>query len=683
MNRMKRFCIHCGEEVSKEHKICIHCGKPLPDSEEPETDDSVDAEDETPKQDERDDQLEAEDSTTPPAVTDTENSEVSAHDETDEPADETTAEEKIALGVAAEESTGEAEVIDDTRSETKEKGKPWLKRILWIVIALLIIFVIWAKNYASLESVEKRFHKALENEDSSALTNLMIHNDESALKTFEAEAFIDLYNKRGQTIIHDLTMTIESGKFLFLFDTYKIEANDQIPYDEAIEGLTYTFNGQELDIYDQDEHEVAFGPVAPGIYEVEAIVDSDFGEFTTTEEVTLDNSAYEEYTYMGLDFTFDHVTIHLSNAEQFASSLEEVTVKIEDNKFELDEEGKTEEIGPLNINGDLEVVVETDLPWGTFKSEKHPVDSSTIEIEAPFYDDDVFEDIQKTVGEIAEQITEAKIKGSKKPLKLFGKQPKDLIVSEFDNNETLTAKVLKYSIDQKTLKKADKKWYEMDTPNNVKAKMPSIVLTTHYFTKEEEESYVSGGDPIPYELTYKWEIGLTYDKERDNNWYAEVLVPQSHLWFDGFDPTDTWDGAGELYSASGKEAKKEKKSKDKDLEKEMESFMKDYTDKSVEAINERDFSLVSDYISSDGPRYDEARDYIDYLESEDVYETWLGSELEEMKELGDDEWEVTMIEKFDIIWPDETKTEEFRTTLIVKRVDGDFLVYELTETNST
>src|SRR5690625_356757 len=107
----------------------------------------------------------------------------------------------------------------------------------------------------------------------------------------------------------------------------------------------------------------------------------------------------------------------------------------------------------------------------------------------------------------------------------------------------------------------------------------------------------------------------------------------------------------------------------------------DYTSASIEAINYRDFDLVSTYIEKDGPRYKEADDYIDYLDSKDIYEEWYGSELEKVEKEDDDIWKVTVIEEFEIIKPDSSDIKKFRTILIIKQIDNEFYVNKLTETN--
>lgn len=643
---MGKFCIHCGEEASQEHKVCIYCGKSLAKHEE--LTDGRSSTDEAPLIDNR------------------------QADEVGRMAsDQRTISETRATNAAVDKT--------ETKRPQQTKGNRWMKRLIGGAVVLLIVFIIWANNYASLESVEKRFHKALQDDNSSALQKLMIHHDGSLIEHFEAEAFLELYNERGHSVVDELTTIVDSGKFLFVFNTYKIEANDQIPYDETYEGLTYTFNDEILNVYNQDEKKIAFGPIAPGIYEVEASIDGEFGEFSTTEMVTLDNAAFQDYTYMALDFTFDQVTISVSNYDEFASSPEDITIRIEDHEFSLDENGETEEIGPLNINGGLTATVVTELPWGSFESEAYPLDSTHVDVRAEFYDEAILKTWRKTVEELGEQYAEAMATKSKDPLKNFSKQPKDLISEKFADYDAYSGKVMQISIDEENIQKGDSTWYDMNLPNDVDVDIPSIVMSVNYLF--EEDFHNIADNPILVRRNHTWELGLTYEKKDDKyKWSATVLQP--HDWYNSFSETNTWDGSKKLYSSSKKDVKKGKASKNKDIEKEIEIFLKDYTDKSVEAINERDFSIVSDYMTKNGPRYDEARNYIDYLESEGVYETWLGTELEKLKELDDNKWEVSVIEEFKIIWPDKTKVDKFRTKLIIKRVDGEFLVDELTETNS-
>ena len=114
---------------------------------------------------------------------------------------------------------------------------------------------------------------------------------------------------------------------------------------------------------------------------------------------------------------------------------------------------------------------------------------------------------------------------------------------------------------------------------------------------------------------------------------------------------------------------------------ELESVMQSYNSLSVKAINENDFSLVSDLIVSGSPREKEQKDYLDYLNSEGITEDHISTTLDSFKSIDDTTVEVTTKETFDIHYPDKDSAEKtFTTVSQLKLVDGEWLMYKLIST---
>lgn len=55
----------------------------------------------------------------------------------------------------------------------------------------------------------------------------------------------------------------------------------------------------------------------------------------------------------------------------------------------------------------------------------------------------------------------------------------------------------------------------------------------------------------------------------------------------------------------------------------MQTFMDNYLNTSVEAINERNFGLVESYLSPNGKQYSDSKNYIDYLDTKGITESLL------------------------------------------------------------
>src|SRR5690625_1122930 len=104
------------------------------------------------------------------------------------------------------------------------------KRMWQVIVAVFVIvigFSIWANSYHSPKSVQKRFDKAIIKEDSDKIQKLIIHSDGSSVNKSEAEAFLTLVKEEGKTIASDLTDVVYTGKFLGIYEKYKMESVDQ------------------------------------------------------------------------------------------------------------------------------------------------------------------------------------------------------------------------------------------------------------------------------------------------------------------------------------------------------------------------------------------------------------------------------------------------------------------------
>lgn len=737
---MKRFCIECGKEAAPDHNVCIHCGTPLPKVEAFEQQAGKKNQKQTYKADTGAQEVESAEFEDPnestndePPIAETagesiddtvdrisgaENDQtlpmISASGTPDEatiktpgPSQEVTSEGESGETITDEPAEIEQSQVDqpptpdstypaaDTTSEAEDvqaaqaqasatypteapqanqnstapasrqaktnKKNKFLWRMIAFIAILLIAFVVWAKNYTSPEAVEKRFQKAIDSKDVSQIQKLVIHGDLTSIEPFEAEAFLELIKTEGRSVVDSLTDTVYAGKFLFIFDTHKIEVTDQIPYSNRTEDLTYTFNGEEVAIFDEEDDRIAYGPLAPGVYEVTANLSNDFGEFTADETVVLASTSYQEYTSMDIDMPVDEVFFYVENADSIDP--QHIQVKVNDKEYKVDEHYTTEVVGPMPIDGSLDASVVATMPWGEVESEAQPIEEIEPWLVGEFYTDEHLNDISKFLSDFGEQFVEAQATQSTKPLKHTADEVNDLVTEYFREDYVYTGQLDKVGINE-----ADIYLYTED-------EALKITVPVNYTVSEDQ--YYPDDEPNLGTNEYNFNVELSYD-ESEKSWHLSQLTNYGMY----FEATDEWDGSGKLYGPSDDDiAKAKDQANDGELNAEMEDFLIDYTIASVDAINERDFDLVVDYITKDGPRHDEARDYIDYLDSKDIFETWLGTELESMEEIDKKQWEVTVLESFEIIRPDSSDEWDYRTVLIIEEDDGKFLVDELIETN--
>lgn len=561
------------------------------------------------------------------------------------------------------------QVVQDEKQETAQKRvvkKPMSKKQkrMWQIIAGFVVIIIgfsmWANSYHSPEAVQKRFDKAIVAEDTGKLKKVLIHSDATSISESEAKAFLALVKEQGPSISSGVTEVTYAGKFLGIFDKFKIESVDQfVTYDEYLEGLTFTFNGKEVDEVERDGEYVLFGPLAPGIYDVEAIFESEYGDATVEDSITLDSYYPDEYVWLNMEIPIGNVVFYVENYSEL--DLKDSYVKLADEKLSISEEGETKAIGPILIDGSQKVEVVAAMPWDEVTSDSIAVENSYMNIYADLVSAEDYEKILDVLDQFGEEYVEAMAKKSTKPFSSVSAEGKKLLKNYLSDYYEYTGQYDLLEVDKSSM------FIEKDEEDI------EVNIQAAYSVQEDFHDIADG--PDLYEETYTWTIGLNYH-EKDEKWLISA-INNAGIW-GGIEVTDERKGPGKLYGPN-KEAVS--KAKDNEFDSELEQFVFDYTSASVEAINYRDFDLVAEYIDSDGPRYKEADEYIDYLDSKDIYEEWYGSEIEKVESIDDDSWEVSVIEEFDIIKPDDSSVKKFRTKLIIKRIDDAFYVNELTATD--
>lgn len=679
---MKRYCINCGKKAAPEHRMCIHCGKPIPIPDEQKTAETdakatEQTNDKTPKTDENTIEQtpdETEDFIVDPSF-DTTEQESFPNDTIDEQGPE--------IDLMAEEhspeiktptqqtrpvtatTSGTSEQVETQGASTQQpssKKNQFIWRIGIISLVILIALFTWGKKHTSIDAVKERFMKAVDEQNVSKVQKMLSHADRSNIETFEAEAFLELVKQHGRGVIDDLTEAVYDGKFLFIFDSYKIVSQDQVAFDDYIADVTYTFNGQDVPIFEEDEDNIAFGPLTPGIYNVEATLKNDFGEFSVEETVILDNTYYQDYTYMGIYLPIDEVNIYVENVDDIGH--ENITVKINDQEFPVDEEGDTGPIGMMLLNGTVEATVIAKFPWGTTESATFPIHESVPFVYATYVNDEHIDSIKELLNDFSEQYVEAKATENLKVIKDGSDSVKTYIENRFWEGYAYTGEMKKIGL-------LEDGAYTEPSPENEDELM--LYLPVRFIVNEDDHSFDK--EPELSEHDHNLLLGLTYNSEK-KTWFVEnIYTFEWHL-----DTTHEWNVSGKLYKPDSETVEKASQA---NKEKEIENFLVDYTMASVAAINRRDFSIVEPYITENGPRRKEAKDYIDYLDSKDIYEEYIDSEIVSVKELDKNNWEIVLEEEFEIIRPDSSDQWRFETKIIVKEIDGEFLVDELISTDRT
>lgn len=601
---MKKFCRECGKELKGDNQFCKHCGTP------------------------------------------------------------------ITQDVAPEQASNKASATNQSNTPVKKPPMTKKNKIMWgaIIGALIILFSLhaWANSHFSQESVLKRYEEAVLKKDTTKLSKLLIREDGSPISDQEITAFLALIKENKIEYVNGLRSIVYDGKFLGIYDTYKVEVIDQYAsYTDYVDGLSFTFNGEDFPVAEEDEQRIIYGPLAPGIYKVDAEFSGDHGETTKEGKVTLDNS-YRDVVSIDMDLPISMVTFYVENHHQFNVSKAYITLNEEE--IPLTQEGGTDEFGPFIIDGSQHINVTVDMPWGKITSEEIALDEPNMMINAELITPKQYDAIVETVTEFGEEYLHALAEESVKPLKMTTRALNEEIERQFGRSHHYSAKLVTTEIDKESM-----------TVNQTK-ETPEVNLRVNY--NLEADRHQIDEKPALKERGSPWLLSLTYN-QKDEVWLVDKM---EDLWGWNYDGSfDVKEGSNTLYGANKKDAqeaeKKDKAETANYTDAAIEERIKNYTVANIAAINNRDFSDVEPYLTKNGPRNKEADNYIDYLESKDIYENFHNVKLEKTEKIDDTTWKATYIEEIEIIKPDSAETKKFRTVIQLKLIDNEFYIDELISTN--
>ena len=619
------FCPNCGSELEKTKKFCVHCGTPI--VEEKEIQGSTNHVEKI--------------------------EEIEIHEV------ETTSEIKEKEGIHSKKDRRVSKTEQRHIPNKSKKPLSKKKKIVWGLLAGLVIciigFSIWAKSYESAESVHKRFETAIDKQDEKALTKLVVHEDGTSMKDFEAKAFLQLVKRDGLKNIKSLYTTVQKGKFIGIFDAHKIKVMNQFATYDVMEGLHFTFNGVKLTEKITENETIVYGPFAPGVYQVEAIFTGKYGETSKKATITFADEEQND-TVMDIDLPISLVTFFVNNYEELDT--DQAYILINDEKLPLDEAGETKEIGPLLLEGDQKVKVVVTMPWGEVTSEPIVVTNPYMGIYANLLTDEQYKGVLDVLKDFGEQYVQVLADKSTKPLTVANKAVKEDLTDEISNSDFYSGKLNTIKVDRQSI----------STNQSDKA---SILLYAEYGF--EEAYHELTGKPELLETTRRWTIGLSYNEDKEK-W---IVGSMDEGPWEAIDPTDELDGTKKLYGPSKQAIAN---AKQQDLEETIEQFMYDYTAANVDAINYRDYDFVQDYIDEDGPRKKDAMNYIDYADSKDLFEDLVSLELEKVEKVDDHIMKVTVKDTFQIHWPDRSEQKTYRTIVHLKKVDDGYVVNKLIDT---
>ncbi|MCM3111887.1 zinc ribbon domain-containing protein [Lederbergia lenta] len=556
--------------------------------------------------------------------------------------------------------------------------KPFTKKqklITSIIAAILILFsafYMWGNSYASPEKTAKRFVTAIKDRDKAKLQKTAINSNGSFISKAEATALLTLANKEIKYIneqLHSIAPAefssdehlfriVENGKFLGLFKRHSIALKSQyIDLDLPFEDIDITMNGKEFPIRESEELRVVYGPMAPGIYELESKFSGEYTEVNAKEKVHVVNE-YDEWVTHEVDLEADYVTLELFNEKN--TPITNASIEINGKNIKFNKDLRIEKLGPLALDGSVAIIPMVETQWGKVKSDSVKMTDSYHEIYPETVNEKLTDELADVILKYGEEYVQAHAAYDVKKFTTATHELKEIFKSNFssykDYQDLFSGK----------LESIDLNFDDLSFDED--AKKPTVIVPANFhfladFHDADEEADLE--DRIDY-----CEVELQYDT-KTKAWLVHDSADVGS-WYNDFEPTKTMKGSQKLYSATITPITI--------TDEDIASFMLMYNEKSVDSINARDFSIVEDYIVPGAPRAKEQDDYIDYLETKGITEELLSTTVESSKKIDDNTWEVVTIEKFTIITPDSSKDRSYRTKSKIKNMNGSLKLYELMET---
>ena len=553
-----------------------------------------------------------------------------------------------------------------------------------LLIASLVGVYSWGTKTASAETAVSKFFEALQNEDAEGLAKQVQLSNGKKMTTKEAEAFITEYGDITPYELEDVANVEKNGKVMGVFNAHRVVIPVQkVSFYFADEGLTLSLNGELVEESKTKDDEYVFSGITPGSHKAEFIYKGEFAEFTYPFDlyVGLNQASsepeeiYEELPLTSVVFALDTFVVDTPEANK---------VIIGETEIPVNEMGETDEVGPLLFDGSVTAQAQVDFPWGTQLSEPVEITSGYETLDFTGLDEKHQPALIEQVKVFAEEYVEAFAKRDEAVFTSVGK-------------------------DQLAVFKDDFKWmkeYEnhfMGSLTEVGIDEDSIAILDDGKTVELGAEFLIDGDeyyvsdtPESEEITKDVSMNFVYDEENEK-WM--VTSYNDEIWMYDVAPTKTFEGSKKMHKSSGtsktavEEESEEESKEETDTEtaddtsgntaiadEVIDSFMNDYNDASVSAINNGDYSLVSQFIVDNSPRASEQSKFIDSLYEKGITEEHLDTNVESIESLGGKDYKVTTIETFIVHGTEKSSEKTYRTVTKIYKEHGQLYVYELIST---
>ncbi|RKQ28562.1 zinc ribbon domain-containing protein [Oceanobacillus halophilus] len=559
------------------------------------------------------------------------------------------------------------------------------KRLTIIGAAVAILFIglyFVGAHFTSVDRLVAKYEEAVSEQDADKLAKILSFsgtNDE--IEEEDVEGFL-LYLKENPSEATAITkflrtqmnridgkmsqlvsgsqddsgsnfISIERGEGFLFYETYELAVEPiYATLHTNVDGATL-FNGEEeLTTSDSTEYHAENGPFLPGIYEFKAEVQTDLVELSTEEQVTLTHSGKDVDLYLDASYiTFDI---------PFQAELENrVLLNGEEVDFDL---FSGEELGPVLLDGSMNVSAEVDFPWGTMTTSEQSMEDSVISLSFNL-NEGLQEDLKKSLQDYTDSYMTGWEENDFSSLDYVSDDLYESIENDLDVHEYLEDYIYYQQVSSMKLGENTLTVDFIDDQYYLSALIEQDYKSGSNYRNSDGDYDDSYTDMYRYQFIYKDDTWKVYHKE--SGWYDDLESP-----VDLGVSTDLV-VLGEDYEPSDNEVSQD----------EMASFMDTYFTTMVESINERDISVSESVLDLEGNSYPEHKDYLGYLEEKGITEEFISVDVVDFEKV-EDGYRVTTNEEYNIFYEDNSgKYKSFESTFLVTNKDGKLGVHTLEETD--
>lgn len=322
--------------------------------------------------------------------------------------------------------------------------------------------------------------------------------DKSELENF-AENFFEL----------NMVQLDHNGTFLF-YDKYQLSIPTvYVEIETNYKDTKLYVDGEEIGEATEPDYKKTFGPFLPGIHKIEAVLNSDIVDLKYEEEIFISGAVSKDFVYAQLEA--EEVTFVLPN-DGSTNEIVKLYINGKDTEINLLE---TPTFGPVLLDGSMTWQVETELPWGTIKTEEQPITDDYIYVS--YVTTDLRDSIINTVHEYLSQMPLAYTTLDTSNVTTATERVKEWIIEEAnDEKEYEIASKIQYLSSSFDLGSISVSYKDGQWTADVSA-------MSYY---NQDEFYV-GNQPELTEDTITRSYDLIYD-EKSKKWLVDYF---SYIWF--------------------------------------------------------------------------------------------------------------------------------------------------------